>query len=99
MERVIHLWQDKEAKIAYLTKIIDCVGRFDTSTGESSKKYANSNYEVGISTKVEVKANPMKIVAGLEPEETNQLLQLLGKVVIKKVQALYVDNSHLSVFL
>ncbi|KAJ3168463.1 TRAF3-interacting protein 1 [Geranomyces variabilis] len=58
--------KEKEAKIAYLTKIIDCVG---------------------ISTGVEIKCNPLKIVAGMEPEETNFLLQLLGKAVIKKVDS------------
>ncbi|KAJ3155390.1 TRAF3-interacting protein 1 [Geranomyces michiganensis] len=58
--------KEKEAKIAYLTKIIDCVG---------------------ISTGVEIKCNPLKIVAGMEPEETNFLLQLLGKAVLKKVDS------------
>jgi TRAF3-interacting protein 1 len=38
-----------------------------------------------MTTGVEIKANPLKIVAGLEPEETNVLLQMLGKMVIKKV--------------
>ncbi len=56
--------KDKESKVAFLTKIIDCVG---------------------ISTGVFVKANPLKIVAGLEPEDTNAFLQLLGKAAIKKV--------------
>ncbi|TPX60564.1 hypothetical protein PhCBS80983_g01680 [Powellomyces hirtus] len=58
--------KEKDAKITYLTKIIDCVG---------------------IATGVEIKANPLKIVAGLEPEETNFLLQILGKAVIKKVDS------------
>ncbi|KAJ3130469.1 TRAF3-interacting protein 1 [Nowakowskiella sp. JEL0407] len=52
--------KDKDTKVAYLTKVIDCVG-------------------------VEIRANPLKIVAGLEPEETNLFLQLVGKVVLKKV--------------
>ncbi|KAL2917238.1 hypothetical protein HK105_203303 [Polyrhizophydium stewartii] len=56
--------KDKDAKVAYLTKMIDCVG---------------------IATNIELRANPLKIVAGLEPEETNAMLQLIGKVVIKKV--------------
>eukprot|EP00842_Homolaphlyctis_polyrhiza_P005267 jgi/Hompol1/5741/HPOL_004665-RA len=56
--------KEKDAKVAYLTKMIDCVG---------------------LATGLEIRANPLKIVAGLEPEETNALLQLIGKVVIKKV--------------
>ncbi|KAJ3091660.1 TRAF3-interacting protein 1 [Quaeritorhiza haematococci] len=53
----------KEGKVAYLTKMIDCMG---------------------LATGVEIRANPLKIVAGLEPEETNMFLQLIGKVIIKK---------------
>ncbi|KAK6098117.1 hypothetical protein MT418_002175 [Batrachochytrium dendrobatidis] len=56
--------KDKEAKVQYLTKMIDCIG---------------------IATGLEIRANPLKIVAGLEPEETNAFLQLIGKVLIKKV--------------
>ncbi|KAJ3280305.1 TRAF3-interacting protein 1 [Borealophlyctis nickersoniae] len=56
--------KDKEGKVAYLMKMIDCVG---------------------IATGVEVRANPLKIVAGLEPEETNAFLQLLAKATLKKV--------------
>ncbi|KAI8915056.1 microtubule-binding protein MIP-T3-domain-containing protein [Entophlyctis helioformis] len=56
--------KEKEAKVAYLLKMIDCVG---------------------IATGLEIRANPLKIVAGLEPEETNALLQLIGKVILKKV--------------
>ena len=56
--------KDKEAKVAYLTKMIDCVG---------------------LSANVYVKVNPLKIVAGLEPEDTNVFLQTLGKAAIKKV--------------
>jgi TRAF3-interacting protein 1 len=44
---------------------------------------------IELATGVKVKANPLKIVAGLEPEETNALLQLIGKMVIKKVA-----NTH-----
>jgi TRAF3-interacting protein 1 len=57
--------KDKEAKVAYLAKMIDCVG---------------------LSANVFVKVNPLKIVAGLEAEETNLFLQTLGKAAIKKVQ-------------
>ncbi|KAJ3098196.1 TRAF3-interacting protein 1 [Phlyctochytrium planicorne] len=56
--------KEKDAKVAYLLKMIDCVG---------------------ISTGVEVKANPLKIVAGMDVEETNAFLQLLGKAILKKV--------------
>ncbi|KAI8799368.1 microtubule-binding protein MIP-T3-domain-containing protein [Cladochytrium replicatum] len=56
--------KDKDAKVAYLTKMIDCVG---------------------ISTGVEVRANPLKIVAGMDPEETNLFIQLIGKAILKKI--------------
>ncbi|KAJ9517341.1 hypothetical protein QJQ45_016712 [Haematococcus lacustris] len=48
---------DKDAKVLYLTKIIDVVGLV---LGEH------------------VPAKPLKIVAGLEPENTNVFLQMLG---------------------
>lgn len=35
---------------------------------------------------VEIYLNPLKVVAGLEPNETNAFLQLLGKVATKKVE-------------
>ncbi|KAH6593490.1 hypothetical protein BASA50_007300 [Batrachochytrium salamandrivorans] len=56
--------KDKEGKVQYLTKMVDCIG---------------------IATGLEIRANPLKIVAGLDPEETNAMLQLIGKMVIKKV--------------
>ncbi|KAI8801088.1 microtubule-binding protein MIP-T3-domain-containing protein [Cladochytrium replicatum] len=56
--------KEKDAKVAYLTKMIDCVG---------------------LSTGVEVRANPLKIVAGMDPEETNLFIQLIGKVILKKI--------------
>ncbi|KAI8853118.1 microtubule-binding protein MIP-T3-domain-containing protein [Chytridium lagenaria] len=56
--------KEKEAKVAYLLKMVDCVGMV---------------------TGVEIKVNPLKIVAGLDPEETNAFLQMLGKAVMKKV--------------
>ncbi|KAI9347971.1 microtubule-binding protein MIP-T3-domain-containing protein [Zopfochytrium polystomum] len=40
---------------------------------------------VGLLSGIEVKANPLKIVAGMDPEETNFMLQLLGKIVLKKM--------------
>eukprot|EP00775_Hariotina_reticulata_P007878 gene7878-8074_t len=54
-----HAIQDKEAKIAYLNKIITVVG---------------------LALNQPVTAKPQKIVAGLEPESTNQFLQMLGRV-------------------
>lgn len=38
-----------------------------------------------LATKAELKVNPLKIVAGLEFQETNLMLQLLAKAVLKKV--------------
>ncbi|OAE28345.1 hypothetical protein AXG93_2490s1360 [Marchantia polymorpha subsp. ruderalis] len=46
--------QEKESKVAYLWKIVDCVG---------------------ITLNTNVPARPLKIVAGLEPEQTNVFLQ------------------------
>ncbi|KAL3901876.1 MAG: hypothetical protein SGCHY_000236 [Lobulomycetales sp.] len=42
---------------------------------------------VAFSTGVQLKANPAKIVAGLDPEDTNVFLQVLAKAVLKKVDA------------
>ncbi|KAJ3224573.1 TRAF3-interacting protein 1 [Chytriomyces hyalinus] len=55
--------KDKDAKVAYLLKMIDVIGMV---------------------TNVDIKANPLKIVAGMDPEDTNSFLQLLAKVVLKK---------------
>ncbi|GAX84615.1 hypothetical protein CEUSTIGMA_g12036.t1 [Chlamydomonas eustigma] len=49
--------QDKDAKVTYLTKIINVVA---------------------IALRQPVPAKPLKIVAGLEPENTNTFLQMLG---------------------
>eukprot|EP00794_Sanderia_malayensis_P003883 gene3883-4427_t len=57
---------DKNAKIIFLQKAIDCVAML---TGES------------------LSARPSKIVAGHEPEKTNQFLQALGKACIKKMDS------------
>ncbi|KAJ3313309.1 TRAF3-interacting protein 1 [Blyttiomyces sp. JEL0837] len=56
--------KDKDAKVAYLLKMVDCTG---------------------LATGVEVKANPLKIVAGMDPEDTNLMLQLMGKAILKKI--------------
>ncbi|KAJ3066115.1 TRAF3-interacting protein 1 [Podochytrium sp. JEL0797] len=55
--------KEKDAKVAYLYKMIDCIGMI---------------------TNVDIKANPLKIVAGMDPEDTNAFLQLMAKVVLKK---------------
>lgn len=49
--------KEKQPKIDYLTKIIQCVS---------------------CQLNVEIEAKPAKIVAGLEPDDTNKFLQLLG---------------------
>ena len=36
-----------------------------------------------------VKANPLKIVAGMEVEETNAFFHLLAKAILKKVWYIY----------
>lgn len=38
-----------------------------------------------LATGSNLKANPLKIVAGLDADDTNIMLQALGKVVLKKV--------------
>ena len=56
--------KDKDSKVAYLTKIIDRVNGSLAAAGEGAPR---------------VTARPLKIVAGLEPELTNQFLQALGR--------------------
>ncbi|KAI9199442.1 microtubule-binding protein MIP-T3-domain-containing protein [Polychytrium aggregatum] len=58
--------KEKDAKVAYLSKMINCAA---------------------LATGVEVKANPLKIVAGMDPIDTNVFLQLIGKAVLKKVDS------------
>lgn len=55
---------DKDAKMNFLQKAIDCVGII---IGEA------------------LAVRPSKIVAGHEPEKTNEFLQHLGKICLKKV--------------
>ena len=43
---------------------------------------------LGYATGVQLRVNPLKVVAGLEPEETNAFLQLIAKVILKKVYTL-----------
>ncbi|KAI8901222.1 microtubule-binding protein MIP-T3-domain-containing protein [Globomyces pollinis-pini] len=71
-----------------------CEGLYDENE-MNSENYKDKDSKVMFLTKmidcmkfatgVELKVNPLKIVAGLEPEETNVFLQLIGKVVLKKV--------------
>lgn len=56
--------KDKEAKLAFLTKLIDVV-----------KLISGANLTVRAS----------KIVSGQEPTKTNELLQVIGKALDKKV--------------
>lgn len=58
--------KEKEAKIGFLQKAIDCVALV---TGES------------------LSVRPSKVVAGHEPEKTNEFLQLLGKACMKKLDS------------
>ncbi|XP_028408738.1 TRAF3-interacting protein 1-like isoform X2 [Dendronephthya gigantea] len=58
--------KEKEAKIAFLQKAIDCLV---IVTGES------------------LSVRPSKVVAGHEPEKTNEFLQLLGKACLKKLDS------------
>ncbi|BBM99191.1 TRAF3-interacting protein 1 [Marchantia polymorpha subsp. ruderalis] len=58
--------KEKESKVAYLWKIVDCVG---------------------ITLNTNVPARPLKIVAGLEPEQTNVFLQMLAAATM-------VDRQH-----
>ncbi|RZC35093.1 TRAF3-interacting protein 1 [Asbolus verrucosus] len=58
--------KEKDAKIAFLSKLIDAV-----------KTTTNTDLAV----------RPSKIVAGLEPTETNLLLQTIGKAIEKKVDS------------
>jgi TRAF3-interacting protein 1 len=63
--------KDKDSKVQYLTKMIQCLRLY----------VINLEYATG----VKLKANPLKIVAGMEPIDTNVMIQVLGKVVLKKV--------------
>uniref|UniRef100_A0AAR5P1Y3 TRAF3-interacting protein 1 n=2 Tax=Dendroctonus ponderosae TaxID=77166 RepID=A0AAR5P1Y3_DENPD len=56
--------KEKEAKVAFLTKLIEAVKAV---------------------SKVDLKVRPSKVVAGLEPTETNVLLQTIGKCIEKKI--------------
>ncbi|KAJ3210235.1 TRAF3-interacting protein 1 [Entophlyctis luteolus] len=67
--------KEKDAKVAYLLKMIDCIGMV---------------------TNVDIKANPLKIVAGMDPEDTNAFLQLIAKVVLKKADTSNAVNRVLA---
>lgn len=47
-----------------------------------------------MSTGVFVRMQPAKVIAGLEPEETNAFLQLFAKAVLKKVCVRECDKKY-----
>ena len=62
------LFSDKEGKIKFLEKVIDCV-----------------SFAIGD----QLGAKPSKIVAGQEPQKTNEFLQALAQVIDKKIGKQY----------
>ncbi|KAG0559279.1 hypothetical protein M758_10G091500 [Ceratodon purpureus] len=60
-EQISSNMKDKESKVAYLWKIVNCVG---------------------ITLNAHVPARPLKIVSGMEPEQTNIFLQMLAAATI-----------------
>ncbi|XP_058813306.1 TRAF3-interacting protein 1 [Topomyia yanbarensis] len=67
--------KDREAKVAYLQKLIDVT---KAVTGK------------------ELKVRPSKVIAGLEPERTNELLQAIGFALDKKLDSTSVVQSYLN---
>ncbi|KAG5458121.1 MAG: hypothetical protein BJ554DRAFT_1719 [Olpidium bornovanus] len=61
-----------------------CDARLPTAVSFSSNSSLRSTL-LAATLGVEVKVKPQKIVAGLEPEETNAFLQLLAKAAKKQV--------------
>jgi hypothetical protein len=49
---------------------------------------------VSVATGTDISLNPLKVVAGLEPEETNRFLQILGKAAIKKVFFIQIRSTQ-----
>ncbi|XP_055526296.1 TRAF3-interacting protein 1 [Wyeomyia smithii] len=66
-------FKEREAKIAYLQKLIDATKAI---TGK------------------ELKVRPSKVIAGLEPEKTNELLQVIGYALEKKLSSSSVVQSY-----
>ena len=62
----IDISKDKEAKLAFLTKLIDVVK---------------------LITGINLTVRPTKIISGLEPTKTNELLQAIGKALDKKIDS------------
>jgi hypothetical protein len=54
---------------------------------DKKKKFPDllSNYKIEATTGQKPRANPYKIIAGLEPELTNEFLQLLAMAVLRHV--------------
>lgn len=69
--------KDREAKMKFLQKLIDTISKFINLFLFISKSIIYSNVSELI-TKQDLSVKTSKIVAGLEPEKTNQLLQAIG---------------------
>lgn len=74
--------KEKDAKIDFLQKLIDAVSECDTT--KRAQIPINMSYFLSESSSTDgtsIKARPSKIVAGHEPERTNELLQAIGRAL------------------
>lgn len=78
--------KDKDAKISFLQKVIDVVSKYST-LDTTKRTLIQKKCFLEISTKQSVNVKPSKIVAGQEPERTNELLQLIGLALIQKISS------------
>lgn len=74
--------KEKDAKIAFLQKLIDAVSMYQHCLTLEFHRYnihqAHSIAETTSAEGATLKARPSRIVAGHEPERTNELLQAIG---------------------